>query len=83
MDYWTRLTIALIIGIGAALALNHFFDNLIIWLVLCSAITLATESVMRTIKNVKAKPNLALNNIPKDSKIKDDSIHSKPIKHKF
>ncbi len=54
MDDWSRIIIALIFGVAAALAISYFFGDLIFWLLICVAISLATETSLRTIKNVKA-----------------------------
>jgi len=57
MDYWTRIILAAIIGVGAGLGLSYFFGHHLIFVFVCLAIALATETSLRTIKNVKTPPN--------------------------
>ena len=83
MDYWTRLILALIIGLGAAFALNYFFGNLVVWLVMCCAVSLATESALQTIKNVGAPPNPIIPKKSSGSRTQNNIVKEKPLKPKF
>ncbi len=57
MDYWTRIILASVIGLGIGLLLGYFFGNYLIWIIFCLAFLLATETSLRTIKNVKGPPS--------------------------
>jgi hypothetical protein len=64
MDDFNRIIIAGIIGAAVAFGLNYFFGNLYLWTFICLAFALATETSLRTIKNVgpavKFKPTKTL-----------------------
>lgn len=82
LDYWSRLILATIIGVGVGLGISYFFGNPIIWVGLCLAITIATESSLRTISEVKVPPNPVLDNSAKDQTFKK-SLPKKSRKPKF
>ena len=79
MDYWTRIIFSGLIGLGAGLTVAHFFGNVLFWVLICMAIALATETTLRTIKNVGAPPSPLGNRPPEDLKIRI----RKPPKPKF
>lgn len=83
MDYWNRLILASIIGTGVGLGISHFFGNPIIWVGFSLAASIATESSLRTIKNVKAPPNPIVDNMPKDKVDTEKSALKKPLKPNF
>ena len=60
MDYWSRIILASIMGIGGGLAISYFLGNTVIWVSVSWAIALATETTLRTVRNVKAPPNPVL-----------------------
>ena len=57
MDDWTRITLATLIGVGCGLGIGYFFGDYFFWVITSIAISIATESALRTIHNVKAPPN--------------------------
>lgn len=57
MDDWTRIIIATLIGVGSGLAIGYFFGDYFFWIIISTAIAIASESALRTIHNVKAPPN--------------------------
>lgn len=57
LDDWTRITIATLIGVGSGLGLGYFFGDYFFWVIISIAISIATESALRTIHNVKAPSN--------------------------
>jgi hypothetical protein len=64
VDYWSRLILAVIIGVGIGLSMSHFLGlgNHLSWVLGFVGVSLATETSFRTIKNVKAPPNPILDN---------------------
>ena len=60
MDYWTRIILATIMGFGAGLGLSYIWGNRVLWIFVSLAIALATETSLRTIRNVEALPNPVL-----------------------
>ena len=60
MDAWTRMILASLLGVGAGLAISYFFGNAVFWVVVGLAAALATETSLRTIKNVKGPANPVL-----------------------
>ncbi|MFA6382575.1 MAG: hypothetical protein WCX08_04895 [Candidatus Buchananbacteria bacterium] len=83
MDYWTRLILASIVGIGAGLGISYFFGDPVFWSFLCLAIAIATETSLRTIKNVKAPVNPLLEKTPKISQEINQLPRTKPPKPNF
>jgi hypothetical protein len=47
-------------GIGVGLGISYFLGNTVIWVFVSWAIALATETSLRTVRNVKAPPNPVL-----------------------
>lgn len=60
MDYWSRIFIAVILGLAGGIAIGHFFGDTVFWAFISVAISLATETSLRTIKNVKGPINPVL-----------------------
>ncbi|OGY45784.1 MAG: hypothetical protein A2731_03195 [Candidatus Buchananbacteria bacterium RIFCSPHIGHO2_01_FULL_39_8] len=84
MDYWSRITLASLIGGGVGFGIGYFFGNYLIWIFIGLAFAVATESSLRTIKNVKAKPS-QLKGVPPADTIqkKQILINKKPPKVRF
>jgi len=83
MDYWSRLILAAIMGVGVGLGLGYLLGNVIIWIFVSLAIALATETSLRTVKNVKAPPNPVLDKSPYQQ-LKDGKLpRRKPPKPNF
>ena len=57
MDYWSRVILASIMGFGVGLAISYFFGNAFFWIFISLAFALATETSLRTVKNVNLPPN--------------------------
>ena len=72
MNSSSRQIIAVFVGVGAGLGFGYFFGNYFVLVFICLAIALATETTLRTIKNVKApsEPLKFLKNQDLTSKIK-------------
>jgi len=83
MDYWVRLILATIIGIGIGLGIAHFLGNHIIWVGFCLAASIATESALRTFINVKVPDNPIIEKADKNSVNKKKIPNEKPPKHNF
>ena len=60
MDYWSRIFIAVILGVALGLGISHFLGDPFVWVFISLAISLATETSLRTIKNVKGTQNPVL-----------------------
>ena len=85
VDYWSRLILAIMIGVGLGLSMSHFlgFGNHLAWVLGFVGVALATETSFRTIKNVKAPLNPILDN-GSTKQIQYKKIHfKKPLKPKF
>ncbi|NUM25961.1 MAG: hypothetical protein HUU49_05120 [Candidatus Buchananbacteria bacterium] len=60
MDYWSRIFISIILGVAAGISIGHFFGDTVFWVFIAVAVSLATETSLRTIKNVKGPINPVL-----------------------
>jgi len=70
-------------GVGAGLGLGYLWGNFFVWIFICLAITVATETSLRTVKNVKAPPNPVLDKSPY-RRFKDNKLpRRKPPKPNF
>lgn len=84
MDYGTRLILAIIVGAGAGYAVSYFF-NIDMFLAVGTGLvfSIATDTTLRTMKNVKAPENPVLE-AQKEHDFGDNSIHqSKPPEPNF
>ena len=72
-----------IMGIGVGLSISYFLGNTIIWVFVSWAIALATETSLRTVRNVKAPPNPVLDKSAKTKTGSKKLPWQKPPKPNF
>lgn len=83
MDYGTRIILATILGLMIGYGLHRFlFFDLYVGLIIGVAVSVASETSLRTIKNVKAPSNKVLDNTPKEFTISNND-QGKPPKMNF
>lgn len=83
MDYYSRLTLAIIFGGGTGYFLSNFLPLEPISLIIVgSTIGIATDTTLRTMKNVKIESNI-FKNQEKTSKIIAKPRQKAPDKPKF
>ncbi|MFA6255335.1 MAG: hypothetical protein WC675_04890 [Patescibacteria group bacterium] len=85
MDYWSRIILATIIGVGIGLGINHLLgsQDYLAWALGCTGVALATETSLRTIKNVGAPPNPVLDRIVEKPETFNSLPRQKPKKPNF
>lgn len=81
MNYRSRLSLAVVIGIGMAVVIDYFYGNLYQWLFICVAISIATETAQRTFQS--SSPYLSRKIGRKVPKFELDKNEAKPPKFKF
>lgn len=83
MDYWTRIIIAAMLGAGVGWGVGYLFGDYLVWIFVCLAFALASETSLRTIKNVGPPNNPVLDRMPKSRNSNESILRQKPPKPKF
>jgi len=85
MDYWSRIILAAILGAGIGLGINYLLGSAdyLAWVLGCVGVSLATETSLTTIRNVKAPTNPVLNKIVEKPETFKNLPRQKPLKPNF
>ncbi|MDD2807577.1 MAG: hypothetical protein PHW95_03605 [Patescibacteria group bacterium] len=57
MNYKSRLSLAVVLGMAAAVIIDHFYGDLYQWLLICVAASIATETAQRTLGSKSLSSN--------------------------